>query len=131
MKPRKMYQMRKEYNEQLFNIFLYFPKPILVAVNEPAIGASISSAALCDGIIASEKASFLTPFARLEIPAEGWSSINFDRMLGKAAAHKMLGEDWSCNGCGFSPTIPGGGNLAEYKEINATESSRIADAFLS
>ena len=70
MSPRKLYAMRKDYSAQLFNIFLDFPKPILIAGNGPALGASVTSAALCDGIIASEKAIFLTPFARLEVPAE-------------------------------------------------------------
>ena len=38
-----------ENNEMLFNQFLEFPKPILVAANGPAIGAAVTSALLCDG----------------------------------------------------------------------------------
>ena len=44
MSPRKLYAMRKDYSAQLFNIFLDFPKPILIAANGPAIGASVTSA---------------------------------------------------------------------------------------
>ena len=76
----------------MFNYFIDFPKPILVAANGPAIGASVTSAALCDGIIASHKASFLTPFARLAVPAEGCSCVHFQRILGTESAHKMIGE---------------------------------------
>jgi enoyl-CoA hydratase/carnithine racemase len=57
------------------------------------IGASVTSATLCDGIIASENASFLTPFNRLGIPPEGCSSVHFDRIMNKDLAYKMLHED--------------------------------------
>ena len=50
----------------------------------------MTSAALCDGILASERATFLTPFAGLSVPAEGCSSVHFERILGKPAADRML-----------------------------------------
>lgn len=90
MHPKKLHNMIVDNNEKLFNTFLDFPKPILVAANGPAIGATVTSAALCDGILASEKASFLTPFARLSVPAEGCSSVHFERMMGQEAAERML-----------------------------------------
>ena len=90
MHPKKLHNMIVDNNEKLFNTFLDFPKPILVAANGPAIGATVTSAALCDGILASEKASFLTPFARLSVPAEGCSSVHFERMMGPEAAERML-----------------------------------------
>ena len=49
MHPKKLHQMIVENNEMLFNQFLDFPKPILVAANGPAIGAAVTSALLCDG----------------------------------------------------------------------------------
>ena len=49
MHPKKLHSMVVESNERLFNKFLDFPKPILVAANGPAIGASVTSALLCDG----------------------------------------------------------------------------------
>merc|ERR1719186_1366186 len=94
MHPKKLHTMIMDNNEKLFNYFLDFPKPILVAANGPAIGASVTSATLCDGIIASEKATFLTPFARLSVPPEGCSSVHFERILGRDAARKMLEEGW-------------------------------------
>jgi len=96
--PHKLQLMIKEYNQALFEVFLDFPKPLLVAVNGPAIGASVTSATLCDGIIASEKATFSTPFAALGVTPEGCSSVHFSRLMGKKNADRMLGEE------GWKPT---------------------------
>ncbi len=98
MHPRKLRQLIINNNQSLFEAFLDFPKPILVAVNGPAIGASVTSATLCNGIIASENATFLTPFAALGIKPEGCSSVHFPRLMGKANAQRMLGEE------GWKPT---------------------------
>ncbi|PID43566.1 MAG: crotonase [Proteobacteria bacterium] len=96
--PRTMHRFVVDYNRTLFETFLECPKPILVAVNGPAIGASVTSAALCDAIIASEKATFSTPFASLGITPEGCSSIQFERIMGKKNAQRMLGKE------GWKPT---------------------------
>jgi enoyl-CoA hydratase/carnithine racemase len=96
--PRKLHAMIVEQNQALFDMFLDFPKPILAAVNGPAIGASVTSATLCDGIIASENATFSTPFAALGVTPEGCSSVQFARLTGKANAERMLAEE------GWKPT---------------------------
>ena len=96
--PRKLRTIIVELNQALFDMFLDFPKPLLVAVNGPAIGASVTSATLCDGIIASEKATFSTPFAALGLPPEGCSSVHFARLMGQANTDRMLGEE------GWKPT---------------------------
>ena len=96
--PRKLHAMIVEHNEALFESFLGFPKPILVAVNGPAIGACVTSATLCDGIVASEKATFSTPFSALGVAAEGCSSVHFERIMGAGNARRMLGPE------GFVPT---------------------------
>ncbi|MEH6347370.1 MAG: enoyl-CoA hydratase/isomerase family protein [Bermanella sp.] len=98
MHPKKLHKMIVEHNQKLFEVFLNFPKPILVAMNGPAIGASVTSATLCDGIIASENATFATPFAALGITPEGCSSIHFSRLMGEAGAQRMLGSE------GWKPT---------------------------
>jgi len=93
--PRKMRDLIIRHNQALFDMFLDYPKPLLVAVNGPAIGASVTSATLCDGIIASEKATFSTPFAALGIPPEGCSSVQFERIMDTKSAQRMLGaEGW-------------------------------------
>lgn len=96
--PRKLHAMIVQHNQALFDAFLSFPKPFLVAINGPAIGASVTSATLCDGIIASEKATFSTPFAALGVPPEGCSSKQFARLMGEVNAERMLGRE------GWKPT---------------------------
>ena len=65
MHPQKLHDMIYKNNASIFNTFIEFPKPLLIAANGPGIGACVTSATLCDAIIASEKATFSTPFARL------------------------------------------------------------------
>ena len=65
MHPQKLHDFIHDNNAAIFNAFIDFPKPVMVAANGPAIGACVTSATLCDAIIASEKATFTTPFARL------------------------------------------------------------------
>ena len=96
--PRKLHALIVEQNQALFDMFLDFPKPLLIAINGPAIGASVTSATLCDGIIASEKATFSTPFAALGVTPEGCSSLHFARLMGEVNAGRMLGDE------GWRPT---------------------------
>lgn len=91
--PKKLRAMIIKHNQSLFDGFLDFPKPIIVAANGPAIGAAVTSATLCDGIIASEKATFSTPFARLGVPPEGCSSVHFERLMGAESAQRILGKE--------------------------------------
>jgi peroxisomal 3,2-trans-enoyl-CoA isomerase len=98
MAPKKLHRLIVEHNEKLFDRFLTFPKPILVAINGPAIGASVTSATLCDAIIAANTATFSTPFAALGITPEGCSSIQFATLMGEKNAQRMLGnEGWKPN----------------------------------
>jgi peroxisomal 3,2-trans-enoyl-CoA isomerase len=98
MAPKKLHRLIVEHNENLFDRFLTFPKPILVAINGPAIGASVTSAALCDAIIAANTSTYSTPFAALGITPEGCSSIQFARLMGEKNAQRMLGnEGWKPN----------------------------------
>jgi Delta3-Delta2-enoyl-CoA isomerase len=94
MHPKKLKSAIIERNEALFNNFLNLKKPIIAAINGPAIGACVTSATLCDAIIASDKAKFLTPFGRLGVTPEGCSSVHFEYLIGKQAADRMLHDDW-------------------------------------
>ena len=96
--PEKLRQEIIRHNQALFDMFLDFPKPILIAVNGPAIGATVTSATLCDGVMAAESATFSTPFHRLGVPPEGCSSVHFARLMGETTAQRMLGKE------GFTPT---------------------------
>lgn len=96
--PRTLYRLIVEHNESLFRAFIDFPKPILAAINGHAIGAAVTSAALCDGIIASDRATFSTPFHRLGLCPEGCSSVQFEALMGKRNAERMLdAENWRPN----------------------------------
>lgn len=97
--PAKLHAFIAEQNESLFEMFLSFPKPILIAVNGPAIGASVTSATLCDAIIASENATFSTPFAKLGVTPEGCSSVLLPKLVGDKSAQRILGaEGWQPTG---------------------------------
>jgi Delta3-Delta2-enoyl-CoA isomerase len=98
MHPEALRRQIIAQNQALFDLFLDFPKPILVAVNGPAIGAPVTSATLCDGIMAAESATFSTPFARLGVSPEGCSSVLFARLMGEPMAQRLLGPE------GFVPT---------------------------
>ena len=93
--PRALRDQAIAQNQALFDLFIDFPKPILIAANGPAIGATVTSATLCDAVIAATSATFLTPFHRLGVPPEGCSSIHFARLMGEENAQRMLGpEGW-------------------------------------
>lgn len=158
--PRKLHAFIVEHNQALFDAFLTLDKPIVAAVNGHAIGAPVTSATLCDALIAAEGATFTTPFARLGIPPEGCSSVVFAALMGEDGA-RMLGPE------GWKPTaeeaaevglvdrvVPSDQLLAVAREearrritggrtfrggfdrdallrVNAAESVALADAFLS
>lgn len=91
-RPSTLQKFAQDSNQALFEAFLDFPKPLFAAVNGPAIGASVTSAALCEAIIAAPAATFHTPFRALGITPEGCSSVNFPRLLGEEHARVMLEE---------------------------------------
>ena len=78
----------------MFNVFIEFPKPIIAAVNGPGIGSGTTAPALCDIILASERASFSTPFSALGVGPEGCASVHFQRILGGETARRLLEEGW-------------------------------------
>lgn len=94
--PKKLRDQIVRHNQALFDLFIDFPKPIVVAVNGPAIGATVTSATnLCDAVVAAASATFSTPFDKLGVPPEGCSSVVFARLMGEANAQRMLGpEGW-------------------------------------
>ncbi len=70
--------------------FIDFPKPLLAAVNGPAVGIPVTSLGLCDVVFASDRATFHTPFASLGQSPEGCSSYIFPKIMGQAKANEVL-----------------------------------------
>jgi enoyl-CoA hydratase/carnithine racemase len=114
--PKKLHGMIVEHNQDLFDTFLEFPKPILIAINGHAIGASVTSATLCNGIIAAEGATFSTPFAALGICPEGCSSVHFAQLMGEDNAQRMLGKE------GWKPSASEAKEAGLIEWVSSTES---------
>ena len=64
--------------------FIHFKKPIVVAINGPALGLGAAILPLCDVVWASERAWFQTPCAALRLTPSGCSSYTFPQILGVA-----------------------------------------------
>lgn len=71
------------------NTFIQFKKPIIVAVNGPAIGLGASILPLCDVVWANEKAWFQTPYTTFGQGPDGCSSLTFPRIMGLASVSSL------------------------------------------
>ncbi|KAK6310330.1 hypothetical protein J4Q44_G00183850 [Coregonus suidteri] len=72
------------------NTFIQFKKPIIVAVNGPAVGLGASILPLCDVVWANEKAWFQTPYTTYGQTPDACASLTFPRVMGVASANEML-----------------------------------------
>lgn len=70
--------------------FIQFKKPIVVAINGPALGLGASILPLCDIVWASEKAWFQTPYATIRLTPAGCSSYTFPQILGVALVSLLI-----------------------------------------
>ncbi len=70
------------------------PKPVVAAVNGPAVGIGCSLALCCDLILAAESAYFLLAFVNIGLVPDGGSSLFVPSRIGMARATEMamLGE---------------------------------------
>jgi len=69
-------------------------KPVIAAVNGPAVGIGCSLALCCDLVLAAESAYFLLAFVNIGLVADGGSSLFVPARVGVARAAEMalLGE---------------------------------------
>lgn len=70
------------------------PKPVVAAVNGPAVGIGCSLALCCDLIVAAESAYFLLAFVNIGLVPDGGSSLWLPTRIGMTRASElcMLGE---------------------------------------
>ncbi|PIK39169.1 hypothetical protein BSL78_23992 [Apostichopus japonicus] len=93
IQPDQMKQVAEEGGvilENFVNGFLDFSKPLIAAVNGPAIGVACTTLGLFDVVYASDTANFYTPFPALGQSPEGCSSYTFPQMMGAAKANEVL-----------------------------------------
>jgi 2-(1,2-epoxy-1,2-dihydrophenyl)acetyl-CoA isomerase len=70
------------------------PKPVVAAVNGPAVGVGCALALACDLVVAAESAYFLLAFVNIGLVPDGGSSATVPARAGfaRAAEMAMLGE---------------------------------------
>jgi 2-(1,2-epoxy-1,2-dihydrophenyl)acetyl-CoA isomerase len=70
------------------------PKPVVAAVNGPAVGIGCSLALCCDLVVARESAYFLLAFVNIGLVPDGGSSVYVPARAGagRAAEMALLGE---------------------------------------
>ena len=70
------------------------PKPVVAAVNGPAVGIGLSFAIACDLTIAADSAYFLLAFVNIGLAPDGGSSFLLPERIGftRAAEMALLGE---------------------------------------
>jgi 2-(1,2-epoxy-1,2-dihydrophenyl)acetyl-CoA isomerase len=89
--------VRKELNDLYHPIITAvreLPKPLVAAVNGPAVGIGASLAFACDLVLAAESAYFGLAFVNIGLMPDGGSTVFVPAAVGKARAFQMalLGE---------------------------------------
>lgn len=65
------------------------PKPVVAAVNGPAVGVGFSIALACDLVLASERASFVAGFGKIGLSLDGGLSVLLAARAGLGRAMQM------------------------------------------
>jgi 2-(1,2-epoxy-1,2-dihydrophenyl)acetyl-CoA isomerase len=91
--PDVLTPLRERYHPIIVGL-RRLPKPVLAAVNGPAVGIGCSLALACDLVIVSERAYFLLAFVNIGLVPDGGSSLLVPERVGLARATEMamLGE---------------------------------------
>ncbi len=69
---------------------MVIPKPVIAAVNGPAVGAGFLLAINCDIRLASTQAIFMAGFARIGATPEGGMAWTLPQMIGAGRAREMM-----------------------------------------
>ncbi|HUB73158.1 MAG TPA: enoyl-CoA hydratase-related protein [Solirubrobacteraceae bacterium] len=89
-----VYAMLTERYHPIMHAIREAPKPVIAAVNGPAVGIGCSLALCCDLVLAAESAYFLLAFVNIGLVPDGGSSLFVPARAGMARASEMalLGE---------------------------------------
>ncbi len=89
-----VYRTLTERYHPIMRAIREIPKPVIGAVNGPAVGIGCSLALCCDLIVAAESAYFLLAFVNIGLVPDGGSSLFVPSRVGMARASElsMLGE---------------------------------------
>eukprot|EP00445_Apocalathium_hangoei_P043732 CAMPEP_0203972992 /NCGR_PEP_ID=MMETSP0359-20131031/99357_1 /ASSEMBLY_ACC=CAM_ASM_000338 /TAXON_ID=268821 /ORGANISM="Scrippsiella Hangoei, Strain SHTV-5" /LENGTH=331 /DNA_ID=CAMNT_0050911131 /DNA_START=21 /DNA_END=1016 /DNA_ORIENTATION=+ len=74
----------------MYDAWINFSKPLIIAVNGPAIGEGFTTLMMGDIIYASDSAYFWAPFARFGVVPEITSTVTLPQRVGMAVAAEML-----------------------------------------
>ena len=96
MHPLTMARQSKEKCIAFVDAFIDMKKPLVCAVNGPAIGIAVTTLGLCDVVLASSTATFRTPFAELHQSPEGPYTLPLHSSLFvQAARHSPFLVSWA------------------------------------
>jgi 2-(1,2-epoxy-1,2-dihydrophenyl)acetyl-CoA isomerase len=92
-KPDVRTPLREVYNPLIHRVRTV-PKPVVAAVNGPAVGIGCSLALACDLVLAAESAYFLLAFVNIGLGLDGGASQTLTARVGHARAFEIayLGE---------------------------------------
>jgi 2-(1,2-epoxy-1,2-dihydrophenyl)acetyl-CoA isomerase len=93
-RPEAVYKQLTEIYHPVMTAIRELPKPVVAAVNGPAVGIGCSLALCCDLIVAAESSYFLLAFVNIGLVPDGGSSLWLPTRIGMARATElcMLGE---------------------------------------
>lgn len=87
---RQAGQSHNAARAELPRAFIAFPKPIIVAINGPAVGFGITLPLICDIRLASDNAKFSFAFVRVGVTPEFCSSYFLPRLVGYGKAAELV-----------------------------------------
>jgi 2-(1,2-epoxy-1,2-dihydrophenyl)acetyl-CoA isomerase len=86
--PDVLSPLREVYNPLLLRVRT-IPKPVIAAVNGPAVGIGCSLALACDLVLAARSAYFLLAFVNIGLGLDGGASQSLVARVGHARAFEM------------------------------------------
>ena len=79
----------------MFEAFIEFPKPLLLAINGVGVGFGCTITGLADLVFMAQSARLRCPFTALGLTAEAASTVTFPAMMGpQAASWVLLSSQW-------------------------------------